>query len=345
MKIISLFNHKGGVSKTTTTFNLGWMLAEQGHKTLIVDADPQCNLTALVLGYASIDSIDNFYEKNPNCDIYSCVKPVIDGSLGKLITANPLVTGNSNLSLLCGNIALSEIETQISVALTTSSAIPAIRNIPGSIGAFVRQTAEELGFDYVLVDMSPSVGALNECLLMSSDYFIVPTAPDFFCAQAIKSLTNVIPRWNKEVEAFRGKDIIYPFPATPPKFIGFLSQKYRPRNGSPAKSFQKWIDTINDEVAKSLVPALIPINMSIDQTFFGANVKADEPFNLCNISDFNSLIAQSQKHNVPVFALTDDQLEQSGKILQTMVESRDGFRSTFTQLAAEVHQLTETAAV
>lgn len=50
MKIIALFNHKGGVSKTTTTFNLGWMLAEQGHKTLIVDADPQCNLTALVLG-------------------------------------------------------------------------------------------------------------------------------------------------------------------------------------------------------------------------------------------------------------------------------------------------------
>lgn len=53
MKLISLFNHKGGVSKTTTAFNLGWVLAEQGHKTLIVDADPQCNLTALVLDYNS----------------------------------------------------------------------------------------------------------------------------------------------------------------------------------------------------------------------------------------------------------------------------------------------------
>ena len=89
MKIISLFNDKGGVSKTTTTFNLGWMLAEQGHKTLIVDADPQCNLTALVLGYSSIDVIDIFYSNHENCDIYTCVKPVIDGSLGKLITANP----------------------------------------------------------------------------------------------------------------------------------------------------------------------------------------------------------------------------------------------------------------
>lgn len=43
-KIICLFNHKGGVSKTTT-FNLGWMLAKKGKKVLLADFDPQCNLT------------------------------------------------------------------------------------------------------------------------------------------------------------------------------------------------------------------------------------------------------------------------------------------------------------
>jgi chromosome partitioning protein len=341
MKIISLFNHKGGVSKTTTTFNLGWMLAEQGHKTLIVDADPQCNLTALVLGYNSIDDIDDFYASHPNCDIYSCVKPVIDGSLGKVITANPLDTDNPNLSLLCGNIALSEIETQISVALTTSSAIPAIRNIPGSIGAFIRQTANEKQFDYVLVDMSPSVGALNECLLMSSDYFIVPTAPDFFCAQAIKSLTKIIPRWNSDISTFRDESIVYPFPKNPPKFIGFLSQKYRPRNDAPVKSFQKWIDIIKNEVEESLIPALSPIKMTIDQSTFTQNVAADEPFNLANISDFNSLIAQSQKYSVPVFSLSTEQIEQGGMVLENMRDSRDRFKKTFAQLATEVHQLTE----
>jgi chromosome partitioning protein len=341
MKIISLFNHKGGVSKTTTTFNLGWMLAEQGHKTLIVDADPQCNLTALVLGYNSIDDIDDFYAVHPNCDIYSCVKPVIDGSLGKVITAEPLTTTHPNLSLLCGNIALSEVETQISVALTTSAAIPAIRNIPGSIGAFIRKTAEEKNFDYVLVDMSPSVGALNECLLMSSDCFIVPTAPDFFCAQAIKSLANVIPRWNREISLFRDKTIVYQFPQNPPKFIGFLSQKYRPRNDAPAKSFQKWIDIIKNEVAESLIPALTPIEMTVDQQVFKDNVAADEPFNLANIADFNSLIAQSQKHSVPIFSLSDAQIEQSGTVLENMVKSRDDFRKTFSQLAAEVHALAQ----
>ena len=50
MKKIVLFNHKGGVSKTTTTFNLGWKFAEKGRKVLLVDGDPQCNLTSLFLG-------------------------------------------------------------------------------------------------------------------------------------------------------------------------------------------------------------------------------------------------------------------------------------------------------
>ena len=48
---IALFNHKGGVSKTTTTFHLGWMLAAKGNKVVLVDADPQCNLTGPVLGF------------------------------------------------------------------------------------------------------------------------------------------------------------------------------------------------------------------------------------------------------------------------------------------------------
>lgn len=51
------FNHKGGVSKTTTVYNVGWMLAEQGHRVLLVDADPQCNLSSLILG----DDFDAYY--------------------------------------------------------------------------------------------------------------------------------------------------------------------------------------------------------------------------------------------------------------------------------------------
>nr|WP_072927363.1 ParA family protein [Microcystis aeruginosa] len=52
---IAFFNPKGGVSKTTTTFNLGWMLAEKGKRVIIVDTDPQCNLTGMALTNESED--------------------------------------------------------------------------------------------------------------------------------------------------------------------------------------------------------------------------------------------------------------------------------------------------
>ncbi len=341
MKVIFLFNHKGGVSKTTTAFNMGWMLAEQGHKTLIVDADTQCNLTALVLDYNSVEDIEDYYARNPGCDLSTGLEPVMSGSNIGLQPGQPSPTSNQNLFIYCGNLALSEVETQISVALTTAQKLRVMINIPGSIGKLLRLTAEKLDFDYIIIDMSPSVGALNECLLMSSDYFIVPTCPDFFCAQAIKSLSKILPKWNQDVQPFRAENIDYPLPSNSPKFLGFISQRYRPRNGAPVKSFQKWIDTIKTTVNSQLIPELSPLDMTVKLQDFQACVSGNDPYNLVNVADFNSLIAQSQQHNVPVFALSDDQIEQAGVILNTMKKNRDDFHHVFSTLASEIHKLTE----
>ncbi|PPU43904.1 hypothetical protein XcyCFBP4188_10045 [Xanthomonas hortorum pv. cynarae] len=340
MKIISFFNHKGGVSKTTSTFHVGWKLAELGYKVLLVDADPQCNLTALALGYTDDTDIEEHYLQFPNSDIYAGLKPVIDGDLRRLEPSNPASTAHDNLSILCGNIALSEAETQLSVALTTRNSIPAIRNLPGSIGELIRLTGNSIDADYVLVDMSPSVGALNQCILMASDHFIVPTAPDFFCVQAVRSLAKTIPRWSEEISFFRDQELIYPIPIEPPVMLGFLSQKYRPRNGAPAKSFQLWINRIDKAVDEELAPALNAKKMIVTFKRFQASVPGSLPFNLANISDFNSLVAQSQKYSVPVFALSDQMIEQTGEILYNMQLSRAEFGRVFTALAESIVKLT-----
>ena len=338
--LISLFNHKGGVSKTTTAFNLGWSLADKGKRVLIVDADPQCNLTGTVLGFDGIKDFGKFYKDSPRANVSACLSPVFQGSGEQLKPADVVPTTNPNLFLLAGNIDLSENETQISVALSTSAAIPALQNIPGSLAALLRMTAKEHSMDAVIVDMSPSVGALNQCLLMGSDYFIVPTSPDYYCDQAISSLSRVLPKWNTGVASFRSQALLYPFPVNPPRFCGIISQRYRPRSGSPAQSFQSWIDIIKNTVLTELVPVLTSAKMTISVQDFNASSPQDTPFNLINIADFNSLIAQSQKHNVPVFALTDEQIGQVGKVLATMKMSRDSFKDSFSCLATSIEKIT-----
>lgn len=338
--IIALFNHKGGVSKTTTAFNLGWAMAERGKKVLIVDGDPQCNLTGTVLGFDGVSDFSAFYKKYPEANISSCLEPIFKATGTALKPAMVTKTSNPNLFLLVGNIDLAENETQISVALSTSAAIPALQNIPGSIGALLRMTAETYKLDAVIVDMSPSVGALNQCFLMGSDFFIVPTSPDYYCNQAVSSLSRVIPRWHSAVQHFRNTALLYPFPEKPPRFCGIISQRYRPRSGSPAQSFQQWIDIIKGTVLTEFVPALTSSGMSVSVADFNSGAPGDTPYNLINIADFNSLIAQSQKYNTPVFALSDAQIEQAGVILKTMKESRDSFRDSFAALANTVEIIT-----
>src|SRR5579863_3393054 len=92
--IISLFNHKGGVSKTTTAFNLGWALSERGSRVLIVDGDPQCNLTGTVLGFDGISDFSDFYKQHKNANVSECLSPIFKGTGSPLEPANITATIN-----------------------------------------------------------------------------------------------------------------------------------------------------------------------------------------------------------------------------------------------------------
>ena len=338
--LIAMFNHKGGVSKTTTTFNLGWALAVLGKRVLIVDADPQCNLTGTALGLNDDDDFEAFYTNNPQSNIVAGLSPVFLGAQTPLVPVPVARTRHPNLFLLAGHIDLSLYETQLAVAISTGAAIPALQNLPGAVCRFLRLMSDHHKFDAIIIDMSPSVGALNECLLMGSDFFIVPTSPDFYCDQAIRSLATVLPRWNAQVAGFRAPVLTTAFPANPPVCLGIISQRYRPREGNPAASFQRWIDRIKATMNASLVPALQALNMVVPIATFRAAGPADTPYNLANIADFNTLIAQSQIHNVPVFALNDAQIERVGVVLANMITNRENFRTTFNNLAQCVITLT-----
>jgi cellulose biosynthesis protein BcsQ len=195
--------------------------------------------------------------------------------------------------------------------------------------------------------MNPSLSSINQNLLMTSDFFIVPTSPDYFSVMAVESLSTVIPRWHAWSNRAKSNPILksatYPYPDKNPKFIGTIIQRYRPRKGSPTEGFQKWIDTINEHIAKQLVPTLEPLKMLLPKERYKQVPELLPDFCLAQIADFNTLIAKSQDHKTPVFALTDVQLGHAGTVLAEDQRKRQEFYGVFEKLVERVSTLTNDA--
>ena len=130
MKKIAIFNHKGGVSKTTTSFNIGWELARLGVKVLLVDADSQCNLTLYALGNKKFEE---FYSSGNRNNLKDALEPAFK-SKPRLIEAIDCiqVEKNPNLYLMPGNLDLSEWEVQLGLSFQLTDSVGALENLPGS---------------------------------------------------------------------------------------------------------------------------------------------------------------------------------------------------------------------
>ena len=247
---------------------------------LMVDLNSQCNLTGLVLGYKATDEdlFEDFYRNKNNLTMKSIVDKLISGydiekimseAEGKLYTIL-----KDKLFLLPGHLDVSDLDAQLSVSLKVAYGIPAAKNIVENFLEILHQIAENYAIDYLLLDVSPNVGGLNEIALMLSDYFIVLTSPDYFCLQAIGSLTKNIEKWHIELINFKRlikvneKDYSV---KNQPKFLGIVQQRYRPRKEKPASSFNVWIGKIREATNRELIPALQKINCILDENLVEQN--------------------------------------------------------------------------
>ena len=363
-KQIAIFNHKGGVGKTTTTFNIGWMLAEKGKRVIIVDCDPQCNLTGMVLGYKGAEDFETIYRSEGVRNIRDGLAPAFESrpALIEAVTCEE-IDRQPNLYLLPGHIGLAEYEVSLGIAQELSGSLQALRNLPGSFSYLFSRTSEKYKADYILLDMSPSLGPINRNLLMTSDYFVVPMFPDFFSAMAIESLASILPKWSAWARQGKAlpvlREAVYPFPDRVPKFLGTIIQNYRVRKGLPASAFQQWFDEIGKGIVSSLIPVLTDNEMLLSLELYDKAPKSAShpPIQpsffpefvydsvvsrpLLQVPDFNSLIARSQEHNAPVFDLTDEQLQQDGVVLETTKKSMNQFRALFAEGADRIIALTE----
>lgn len=344
-KRIAFFNHKGGVSKTTTAFHVGWMLAELGKTVILVDADPQCNLTGLLLGYKGPSELEKFYKAYPERNIKAALAPAFESRPYKIQPVDCVpVKAREGLFLLPGHIGFAEYEVQLGIAQELTSAIQALQNLPGSISYLLKQTAAAYKADVVLIDMSPSLSSINQNLFATSDFFIVPTNPDFFSVMAVDSLASVLPKWSAWARMARGMSVLknatYAFPDSHPKLLGTIIQKFRPRSGAPAKGFQHWIDELNIAIDKRMLPSFTKAGLLLERkTYKSAGL--DQHDVLAYVADFNTLITRSQETQTPIFCLTPEQLKQGGVVLEESQRSMAEFHSIFSELATKLIELAD----
>ncbi len=256
-KIISLFNHKGGVGKTTVAHNLAVSLTKQGKNVLLIDADPQMNLTASVLGlsnsadygdqtnnddswidlisnYTNItdyfnwnthkDSIknDNFkinlFEYKTKNELENTEEDLFSTDIKKAKLAENNNIKRGKLSLLIGDLKLFELE-------ATLYSIATNKTLNRNNGIYrIEESIRSLGkdYDYVIVDTSPSANSiLNGIIILGSDYFLVPVYPNFFSLQAVNNLSGVFEYWKKLLEDFRSTPN-YKGLSFQPKFLGII---------------------------------------------------------------------------------------------------------------------------
>lgn len=342
MKQIAVFNHKGGVAKTTMTFHLAWMLASLGRRVMVVDCDPQCNLSGVFLG--DIDTEDYPFESDspqkPR-NIRDAVRPAFE-SRPYMIEATELYESpvQSGLFLLPGHVGLSEYESQLAVAHELSNTLSALQNIPGALHHAIKKSADSYQIDYALVDMSPSLGAINQNLFMTSDAFILPMAPDLFSAMALRSLARTLPKWSdwgrKAANNALLKSADYPFRPVTPMYLGSTVNNFRKRargeeGAKPTQAFQKWFDRLAETKSTDLLTALEEAKMLLPPESYA---KAGAPLDrfLMEIGSLDGLIATAQELAKPVFAIDlAEDTNYRGNVAETykskIADVYNGFRS------------------
>lgn len=156
----------------------------------------------------------------------------------------------------------------------------------------LRSVADRHRADVVLVDVGPSLGAINRAALVASDHVVVPVAPDLFSIQGLRNLGPTLREWRDEWKQRleKLKDRSRPLPAGAMAPLGYVVLGHGVRLNRPVQAYQRWIARIPEEFHGAVLdePGPPPV---------------PDPYCLAQLKHYHSLMPLAQEARKPMFAL------------------------------------------
>ena len=267
---IAAFNNKGGVGKTTLTCNIAAFFALQLRKrVLVVDCDPQCNATQLIMGQDAATELYWSNKKSINSTtIRDVLQPIEDGDSYIETNIQPYLSSQNrfNVDVVCGHPSFSIIEDRLGAAWheLLGGDLGGIRKTNWNTA--LRQTLSTK-YDIAFFDLGPSLGSINRSVLIGCDYFFTPMGTDIFSILGIRNISDWLTLWGSrysqglKLAEQNNPGRLKNFPIQTSLTIkngyaGYTMQQYitKSKGGErrPTKAYDEIISQVPNEVRKSL---------------------------------------------------------------------------------------------
>lgn len=289
--VVAFFNNKGGVGKTTLVLHVAWMLRELRMRVVVVDLDPQANLTS---SFLTDDEVEDLWSGKNRKTVYGALEPLLEGEGG--IQSPSIQEIIDGLALVAGDLALSGAEQELSTAWPNAG--DGQRRAFRVLSAFstvALSAAKEYGADIVLLDVGPNLGAVNRAAMVASTHVVVPLAPDLYSLQGLRNLGPSLRRWREEWHTRLSNSPWPPGELPPGKMlpVGYVVLQHGVRLDRVVGAYDRWLQKVPQEYRVAVLNEELKKRVPV----------GDDPLCLGLLKHSHSLIPMGQEARKPIFHL------------------------------------------
>lgn len=329
---IAFFNNKGGVGKTTLVYHITHMLVHQGRRVLLLDLDPQSNLTAMCVDEERLEQLwpaDSAHRQT----ILGAIRPILRG-IGDI--EEPHVEElNEGLGLVPGDLGLSTVEDKLADAWPRAldRQEHAFRPLTAPHRLASRASLSHRA-DITLLDVGPGLGAINRAALLAADFVVTPLAPDLYSMQGLRHLGPTLIEWRRgwsdRIE--RSPDAELDLPKGRMQPLGYVIMQAGMRLSRPIKAYERWLEGMPMEYRQAM------LRSPGAHAGEGAPTAARDPWCLGIMRHYPSLMPLAQDARRPLFELRPAD-GAVGSHMDAVRRCREDFEALAGSMLSRVEQL------